>query len=149
MYTHDKILPVYTASYTLPYNLGRLPALRHFKIQVPAGWYNISTLSFLQRWFSSSPSGIETLGIEITCDHCCIEDLFSPQTGARLSRLDEILTGEKFVSLRKVILAFSISMMIRDYNKLEFKNLIVSYVNNTLFPLTSRQRTLETSVDIC
>jgi hypothetical protein len=44
----DKILPVYLIHLNDPYDLGRFPALRHFKIQLPSSLKNdIPILSFL------------------------------------------------------------------------------------------------------
>jgi hypothetical protein len=150
--THDKILPVYVESELVPYDLGRLPALRHFKIQLPSSFpSNIHMLSFLQKLLSvsSSTSGIETLEIKITWSNGCGKDLFSSDAG--WSTLDEVLTGENFLSLKKLILDFYLFACDDHRNKLDYKNFILSYVN-VLFPmfktLTSRQCTLETYVEV-
>lgn len=136
----------------IPYDLDQLPALRNFKIQLlPWLHETIATLSLLRRLLSSSTtSGIETLDIEIILnDDSRVKNLFS--SDADWSALDEVLTGEKFVSLRKVILGFTLEREF-DGNKLECKSLILSYVD-ILFPmlrtLTSRQCMLETYVEVC
>ena len=59
----------------------------------------------------SSICGIETLEIKITwSDDGHGKDLFSSDAGWFM--LDEVLTGEKFVSLKHVILDFSFKMMV-------------------------------------
>lgn len=113
-------------------------------------------LSFLNQLLSisSSTSGIETLEIKITWSDAkneqVLKDLFS--SGAEWSTFDEVLTSEKFVSLRKVVLDLRLKMD-DDHRNLEYRDLTLSYVN-VLFPmfraLTSGrgQRTLETHIKI-
>ena len=140
-----------------PFNLGRFPALRHFNIQLPISFKdNLPMLSFLNQLLSisSSTSGIETLEIKITWSDAkneqVLKDLFS--SGAEWSTFDEVLTSEKFVSLRKVVLDLRLKMD-DDHRNLEYRDLTLSYVN-VLFPmfraLTSGrgQRTLETHIKI-
>ena len=131
------------------YDLGRLPALRHVKIQLSIDFAeNIRMLSLLTQLLSisSSTSSIETLEIESAwydIDIDDLDDLFS--SGAGWSTLDQILSSDKFVSLTKVVLR--LEMLIAD-RSLEFRNLFLSFIN-VLFPMfKTLQRTLETSVEI-
>jgi hypothetical protein len=101
---------------------------------------------------SSSTGGIETLEIKITWnDDGCRKDLVSSEAG--WSKLDEVLTGERFVSLRTVILDFSLKMMAGcdDYHhrNLEYKKLYANVLLPMFKILTSRQCTLETYGEVC
>ena len=121
-----------------------LPALRHFKIHLHISFKdNISILAFLKYSLSiprGSTTGIQTLEIKFTChlfmDEGELKDLFSPDAG--WSALDEVLTSEKFVSLRMVVLSLK---TFHTYHNME------EYVD-VLFPSlrASRQRTLETYI---
>jgi hypothetical protein len=160
--TDDKILLVKLTDLSpsfddFPFDLGRFPALRHFNIQLPISFKdNLPMLSFLNQLLSISSytSRIETLEIKITWSDAknerVLKDLFS--SGAEWSTLDEVLTSEKFVSLRKVVLDLRLEMD-DDHRNLEYGDLTLSYVN-VLFPmfraLTSGrgQRTLETHITI-
>ena len=83
-----------------PFDLGRLPALRHLTIQLPMYFEaNLAFLSFLIRFLSSSTSAVETLELKISWR---ADDFFS--FGYEWVLLDELLTSEKFVSLTKVVL---------------------------------------------
>ena len=148
---------------TFPFDLGRLPALRHFKIQMRSSCDdNQDLLCFLTRSFSisSSSSGIETLEIGITWYNVRNghgKDLFSFDAG--WSALDELFTSKMYGSLSKVILRLRLQMGV-DWIWLgtQFggwdqqiwepeRNLTLPYVNNLLplfRALTDAQRTLET-----
>ena len=137
-----------------PFDLGRLPALRLLKIQLPI-WpvHNFPMLSFLNSVLSisSSPSGIETLDLEIiwrglhTEDD--IADLFASGGEGAWDTLDEVLTSETFASLRKVVLDLSLEVYDCHHNS-GYDDLALSYVND-LFPMLRRgDRTLETHVKI-
>ena len=97
---------------------------------------------------SSSPSGIETLELEIIWrgldSEDEIADLFACGEGP-WNTLDEVLTSETFASLRKVVLDLSLKVHDCCLNS-EYDNLAISYVND-LFPMLRRgDRTLETYV---
>ena len=149
----DRIFPVrlpYMQS--VPYNLGRFPALRHLKIHLQSLFRDrIPSLSFLQHLLlnSTSTSGIEALEIKITWNDHGRGDLFSSDAG--WSTLDKVLSSEKFVSLEKIILNFILIDGFSERIKLEYKNFILSHAN-LLFPmfktLTIRQCTLETYVEV-
>ena len=143
----------------IPLDLGRLPALRHFKFQEQSSCPdNVTLLDSLNQLLSTSTSssGIETLEIDITYDDVdvgCGKDLFLSDAG--WSRLDKLFTSEKFVSLKKVVL--SLSLEIDEEEKLESeRNLTLPYVN-ALFPMfrsladthrVDTQRTLETHLKV-
>jgi len=133
-----------------PIDLGRFPALRRFKID--SFWGGLAQLDFLCRLFDfpSSPSGIETLEIEVwfdVDDDRRGEELFSED---EWSELDEILTSEKFISLSKIVLCLvALEVNPRDRSHvLEFaidRNLTLPYAN-ALFPefrASTNTRTLE------
>ena len=133
--THAKFLLDGHAGFMgIPLDLGRLPALRHFKFREPK--HNVTLLNFLNQLLSTSTSssGIETLEIDITYDDVdvgCGKDLFLSDAG--WSRLDNLFTSEKFVSLQKVVL--SLNLEIDEKEKLESeRNLTLPYVN-ALFPM--------------
>jgi hypothetical protein len=170
--THDKVLLFHNADlhssypervlYSVPFDLSRFPALRHFKIQRWSSCQdNLAELCFLTQLFStsSSSSGIEALEIEITWHSVRNgheRDLFSSDAG--WSTLDELLTSETFGSLRRVVLHLRLEMeMVLSSEKVSCSDsdLHISksekcsslpYVND-LFPLfrtlTNAQRTLE------
>ena len=134
---------------SVPFDLGRFPALRHFKIEQTCSYrYNRALLRFLDCLLSipSSPSGIEVLETRITWfDVKDGKDLFSSDAG--WSMLDELFTSQRFVSLRNVVLRLELQMVEfhpRHMMELE-RNLTLSHVND-LFPLfraSNTQRTLE------
>ena len=107
-------------------------------------------LSFLNSVLSisSSPSGIETLDLEIILSGLDIEneiaDLFA--SGGKWDTLDEVLTSGTFTSLRKVVLVLSLTVHCCHHNS-AYDNLALSYVND-LFPMLRRDRTLETHVQL-
>ena len=138
-----------------PLDLDRLPALRHFKIQEQSSFEdNVSLLALLNQLLSTSTpsSGIETLGIDITWGWVgagCGKDLFLSDVG--WSTLDELLTSEKFVSLRKVVLSLVLKMGKKFFEAERTlaeseRTLTLPYVN-ALFPkfsaLGDTHRTLE------
>jgi len=134
-----------------PFDLNRLPALRHFKIQEQSSFEdNVSLLALLNQLLSTSTpsSGIETLGIDITWDGFdvgCGKDLFLSDVG--WSTLDELLTSEKFVSLRKVVLSLGLKMTEKKFLESE-RTLTLPYVN-ALFPkFTASHRTLEIHLEV-
>ena len=179
--THDKLVLGYTVFFELadlledgiPLDLGRLPALRHFKFRVlmdPGDdedeedededededeCAHLLLLDFLNQLLSTSTpsSGIETLEIDITYDSVearvgCGKDMLSD---AGWSRLDSLFTSEKFVSLRKVVLSLDLSIAQKEMNLESERNLTLPYVN-ALFPMfrsladthpVDTQRTLE------
>ena len=137
---------------SVPFDLGRFPALRHFKIEQRCSYpYNQALLRFLTCLLSisSSPSGIEVLETRITWYY--VEDghgtdLFSSDAG--WSSLDELFTSQGFVSLRKVVLCLELRMARRilppHILELE-RNLTLPHVND-LFPsfrASNTQRTVE------
>ena len=92
---------------TVPFDLGRFPALRHLKIEWRSSYENDSAFfRFLPRLLSmSSSNGIEVLEMKITW--CGIKNeygknLLSFKGG--WSRLDQLLTSQTSGSLRKVVL---------------------------------------------
>ena len=108
-------------------------------------------LSFLDSVdsISSSPSGIETLYLEIIWhgldSEDKIADLFASGGEWQWDTLDEALSSEMFPSLRKVVLDFSLKVHDRHRNS-GYDNLALSYVND-LFPMLRRgDCTLETHV---
>ena len=143
----------------IPLDLGRLPALRHFKFQEESSSENnVILLDFLNQLLSTSTSssGIETLEVDIAYDYYhpsnyydvhvgCGKDLFLSDAG--WSRLDNLVTSEKFVSLRKVVL--SLALKILKGENLELKrNFTLPYVN-ALFPMfRATQRTLEIDLKV-
>ena len=158
--THAKILPDDARAFSdllkdFPFDLGRLPALRLLKFQLPI-WseHNSFILSFLISLLSisSSPSGIETLDLEIILrglgSEDEIADLFASGPGSEWDTLDEVLTNsETFASLRKVVLDLSLKVHSRHRNS-GYDNLALSYVND-LFPMFKRRDcTLETHVQL-
>jgi hypothetical protein len=130
----------------IPLDLGRLPVLRHFKFREQSSpENNVTVLHFLTQLLSTSTSssGIETLEVDIHVR--CGKDLFLSDAG--WSRLDNLVTSEKFVSLRKVVL--SLALEIEEKENLEFeRNLTLPYVN-ALFPMfRATQRTLEIDLKV-
>ena len=84
------------------FDLGRLPALRHFTIQYWVSSEKHYDIYYLTQLLSplSSTSGIEILEINLPWEYG--NDLFSSHLG--WSSLDELLVSDKFFSLTKVIL---------------------------------------------
>ena len=142
----------------VPFDLARFPALRHLKIQ---RWDlygdSLAILRFLTRLLplSSSSNGIEVLEIETTWHSIKDEhgkDLFLSNAG--WSTLDQLLTSQTFVSLRKVVLRLSIEFSMWgshcDCNDPHYqhsmeleRNLTLLYIND-LFPLfRGLERTVE------
>ena len=163
--THDKLVLGWCVYFELehlledgiPLDLGRLPALRHFKFRVqirPEKDAHLLLLEFLNQLLSTSTpsSGIETLEIDIIYDSLnigCGKDLFLPDAG--WSRLDNLFTSEKFVSLRKVVLGLDLSIAQETMNLESERNLTLPYLD-ALFPMfrsladthpVDTQRTLE------
>ena len=147
---------------TVPFDLGRLPALRHFKIQLRSSCDdNQDLLRFLTRLFSiSSSSGIETLEIQITWHEVADghgKDLFSSDAG--WSALDEVFTSKMFGSLNNVILSLRLQMEMDISSECDSwdqqiweleRNLTLPFVNDLLPSFrtsTDTQRTLETYLD--
>jgi len=137
------------------FKLGQFPNLRHLAVQLKAfAHYNVNGLNSLNRllYVSSSRSDIETLEITITWQKVCqkkAKDLFSPHSGWHT--LDEILTCEKIVSLRKVRLCLDLEIvsMKFDINWQTTRDAILPCIND-LFPkcraLTNR--ILDTNVKV-
>jgi len=147
---HEKI-PV-NLSDLIPFHLGQLPALRHFKVQVCSSLRDtLPMFSFLNRLFSisSSTSDIETLGLNIFWRGFENEDqiahLFSFGAGWTL---DGLLSSEKFVSLSKVVLDWELRVM-EIIIRREYQSLVLSYIND-LFPKLKRSQriTLETHLEL-
>jgi hypothetical protein len=128
-------------------DLGRFPALRHFKFQqrISTSVTNLAT-SLSQLFFISTPtSGIETIELEITWMYAYPgfgEIFFSSVAG--WSELDELLSSKWFGSLKKFFLRLDLEMMKMKsswvtYNDQERatleceRNSILPYVN-ALFP---------------
>jgi hypothetical protein len=113
-----------------PFDLGRSSALRNFEI-LPSSAFedNVPIGSFLQKSLtsSSSPSGIETVDLNISwCDHGHGKDMFSSDAG--WSTLDEILTGEKFVSHKWTLAYFAVMTTIAtSWNTKNFIVLTLSF----------------------
>jgi hypothetical protein len=145
----------------VPFDLGRLPALRYLKIQRRSPYKdNLALLRFLARFFSLSFSsnGIEVLEIGITWHSIEVEhgkDLFASDAG--WSTLDQLLTSQTYVSLRKIILRLDIEFLrplqmerndLQHILELE-RNQTLLCVND-LFPLfrADTQRTLESHLKI-
>ena len=163
--THDKLVLDHEVDLQelleegIPVDLGRLPALRHFKLQVQSlPEYKLTLLDFLNQLLSTSTSssGIEILEIDITYTYVhagCGKNLFLRETG--WSRLDNLFTSEKFVSLRKVVLSLDIE--IEEKEHLESERILTLPYVNALFPMfraladtqqTDAQRTLEIHLDV-
>jgi hypothetical protein len=168
--THDKFvldrdvdLEALVLEEDIPLDLGRLPALRHFKFRERGSSAdNVILLDFLDQLLatSTSSSGIETLEVDIACDYYnasdyasdyvdvgCGKDLFLSYAG--WSRLDNLFTSEKFVSLRKVVLSLDLKIKEKENLDLESeRNLTLPYVN-ALFPMfRATQRTLEIDLKV-
>ena len=159
-FTHNRIVVLVTmdlrdAFQVVPFDLGRLPSLRHFKIQVRDDFRNVAVLRFLKKLLSmSSSTSIESLEIKITWVKVRLgreNDLFSSEAG--WPELDEILTCENFVCLKKITLSLVLRMewMKEDddnhyQTNLGERNFTLSCVNALLpmFRASSSQRTLET-----
>ena len=133
-----------------PFDLGRLPALRHFTVQLPA-WFSrhLVVLRFLIRLLSisSSASGIETLELKIfwceVDDPDLILDFFS--FASEWMILDQVLTSAKFVSLRKVVLDWVLEVTdIHARPSWEFHNFSL----DRLFPKLKRRCILEAPLEI-
>ena len=150
-----------------PFDLDRLPALRHFKLKLPTALgYILSVPSYLSRLFSipSSTSCLETLELLIHSwchveeEDAILEEPFS--SNAEWDTLDEVL-AEKFVSLGKFVLGWNLQVYFvldRDHREVtddfrssslaEYQILGLSYVND-LFPKLRRgQCTLETQFTV-
>ena len=143
----------------VPFDLGRLPALRHLTVRRLSYVYNPALLYSVTRLFSllSSFNGIEVLEIGITWRSVEVEhrkDLILSVAG--WPTLDQLLTSQKFVSLRKIILRLDIefsrgrSRRRRNASRqhiLELKRNLAFHVND-LFPLfrADTQRTLESQI---
>ena len=91
----------------VPFDLGRLPSLRHFISQVRDDFEAVAALRFLNILLSmSSSTSIESLEMKITwvdVRRGREKDLFSSEAG--WPELDEILTCENFVCLKKITLS--------------------------------------------
>jgi hypothetical protein len=146
----------------VPFDLGRLPALRHLKIQRRSPYKDsLAPLRFLARLLSlsSSSNGIEILELGITWHSIKVEygrgkNLFPSDAG--WSTLDQLLTSQTYVSLRKIILRLDIEFSRskrsrRKRNGSRPQHILESERNRTLlcvndlFPLfrADAQRTLE------
>ena len=93
----------------IPLDLARLPALRHFKCRLAPN--DPMIVPKLLNQLLSSSSDLETLEIDINYNDVdegrgCGKYFLS----AWWSRLDNLFTSEKFVSLRKVVLSFVLHM---------------------------------------
>lgn len=151
----------------VPFDLGRLPALRHLKIQrLHAYWDDLVPFRFLTQLLSvlSSSSSIEVLEIgliwyDVREGHG--KDLFSSDAG--WTTLDHLLTSQAFDSLRKIVLRLDLRLVTtipsqshpsgweRLMLKLE-KRSTLPYVKG-LLPLfrtltETRQRTLESHLTV-
>ena len=142
-------------SHLLEFELGRLPAFRHFKVQLPiTPEYKLSMLSFLNRLLStsSSTSGLETLELLISSwdedpdSHATLE-LFS--SSPDWDTLDDVL-AEKFVSLRNFVLHWDHEVTDYFQDNLPAKYQTWRLSINDLFPKLRRgQCTLETQFAVC
>ena len=135
----------------VPCDLGRFPSLRHFKIQVRGDFRNVSVLRFLKKLLSkSSSTSLESLEIKIAwhnVGHGHENDLFSSEAG--WPELDEILTCENFVCLKKITLSLDVRMRrrVKKHGDNGYKTELGLERNLTpLLPMfsSSSQRTLET-----
>ena len=135
---------------SVPFELGRFPALRHFKIEQRCLYPNF--LRFLTCFLSipSSPSAIEVLETRIVWYDVEVgheKDLFSSDSRYWMN-LDRLFTSQRFVSLRKVVLCLELHMAggFQSAHILELeRNLTLPHVND-LFPLfraSNTQRTLK------
>ena len=156
-FTHNRVvlvgLHLPTAFTMIPFNLGQLPSLRHFKIHVPDYSRDVvmprSLNQLLSRSMSSSTS-IESLAIKIWVNVRLGREngLFSSE--ARWPQLDEIITHENFVHLKKITLSYVVTIAGMEddgedgyQKKLAIeRNLTLSC--NALLPMFRSQRTLET-----
>ena len=147
----------------VPFDLGRLPALRHLKVQQLsygdnlALLHSVTQLLSLSSSLSSSFNGIEVLEIGFTWRRIEVEhgkDLFFSDAG--WPTLDQLLTSQMFVSLRRIILRLDIEFSKRRSQRkrndsrqhiLELERNLAFYVND-LFPLfrADTQRTLESQI---
>jgi hypothetical protein len=143
----------------VPFDLSQLPALRHLKIQSCVDKALLRSVTRVLS-LSSSSNGIEILEIGITwhsvnVDH--VKDLFPSDAG--WSTLDQLLTFQTFVSLRKIILRLDIEFSRRrsqgkhnDWHQqhiLEVERKETLLRVNDLFPLfrADTQRTLESHLN--
>jgi len=114
---------------------------------------NVTLLDFLNQLLSTSASssGIETLEVDIAYNYVyvgCGKDLFLSDAG--WSRLDNLVTSEKFVSLRKVVLSLALDIVMEPgtWTVESERNLTLPYVN-ALFPMfRATQRTLEIDLKV-
>ena len=110
MLDHDDYIRLHLLEEVIPLDLGRLPALRHLKFRGRSGPHNnVTLLKILNQLLSpsTSSSGIET-EMYITYNYVDDKDLILSDAG--WSRLDNLFTSEKFVSLRKVVLRLVLEM---------------------------------------
>ena len=148
---HDKIIPVYSGDSYLsleddenfPFDLTQFPALRHFKVQLPNCSDDEDVLPMLplliQLLSMPSSSGIEILEIIITWYGVEIGEVVGPLTCTEWVTLDEILSSEKFVSLKKLVLYMTLEGDRFDPNHRKKAHVYA----NKLFPTFRRHRTLE------
>jgi len=125
--------------------------LRHLTVQLPTRFEdNLLVLSFLIRLLStsSSTSGIETLSLKIPwCDVDDADEILDIFTtfDSEWAILDQVLTSEKFVSLRKVVLDRVIEVTSDD--AVLGRGLHNSALDR-LFPKLRRRCILETPLEI-
>ena len=155
-FTHNRVvlvgLHLPTAFTMIPFNLGQLPSLRHFKIQVRDNLSNVAPSRFLNPLLSmSSSTSIESLEIKIWVNVRLGREngLFSSE--ARWPQLDQILTHENFVHLKKITLSYVVTLagMEDDDGEDGYQKKLAIERNLTLscsalLPMFRSQRTLET-----
>ena len=151
--THSGVVLGYSTNFgnafeVLPCNLGQFPSLRHFKTQVRGDFRTVAVLRFLKTLLSKpSSSSIESLEIKFNFRHGGENDLFSSEAG--WPELDEILTCENFVCLKKITLSLDVCMkgMVKDGDNYYKKQLELEKNLTTLLPMfraSNSRRTLET-----
>jgi hypothetical protein len=132
----------------VPFDLGRLPSLRHFKIQVEHDFRDMAMPRFLNRLLSmSSSTSIESLEIKLNVRHGRTNDLFSPEAG--WPELDEMLTCANFVCLKKITLSLILYMesMMEDGDQKKLGQINLPALL-PMFRASSSQRTLETCLQV-
>ena len=152
-FTHSGVVLEYLTDFrdtfeVVPCDLGRFPSLRHFKTQLRGDFRTVAVLRFLKTLLSKpSSSSIESLEIKFNFRHGGENDLFSSEAG--WPELDEILTCENFVCLKKITLSLDVCMkgMVKDGDNYYKKQLELEKNLTTLLPMfraSNSRRTLDT-----
>jgi hypothetical protein len=104
------------------FDLGRFPALRHFKFQQRISTRVTNVATFLSQLLSifSPTSGIETIELEIAWMYAYSG--FGEVFCSSLAELDELLSSKRFGSLKKFVLRLDLMTMKRKSSWVTFHN---------------------------